>query len=159
MTTIKLVLAAVALALAPALYAGEVKAAESAEVSSGTYSGRPAELVKGYRAIALSAPGDQLLYVKKGDRVDLMVTFEAVTEKNRKETVTVTVLQNAAVTNVVRPDKVEGAGTIELLLDPGEAQFAALSVAQAKNLSIVVRAPGDSELHSMEMASFRKLIK
>lgn len=117
------------------------------------------DVVEGYRGAAITVGWDQLLYVKKGDRVDVLVTFEAVMKDDRKEKVTATILQNVVVLNVMKPAKREGAGVIELLLNPNEAQYAALSIAQGNKVQITVRAPGDLELHPMEMASFRRLIK
>ncbi len=157
---IKLVFVCAAAIVAPAaLSAGEQKAAEPVAVSSETAAASPAALVKGYRGTPIPVSGDQLLYVKTGDRIDLLVTFESAAEKDVKETVTATILQNIKVINVRRPEKLEETGAIELLVNPVEAQFAALSVAQGKSVNIVVRAFGDTELHPMEMASFRKLIK
>lgn len=119
-------------------------------------------LVKGYRGTSMPVSGDQLLFVKKGDRVDVLVTFDAKMEdkdgKERKEKVTSTFLQNVIVINVHKPAKVSETGAVELLLNPVEAQYAALSIAQG-NVAIVVRAPGDTELHPMEIATFRRLIK
>lgn len=114
-------------------------------------------LVPGYRGTAIPASGSQLLFVKKGDRVDVLVTFEAAT-KEAKEKMTATILQNVIVINVQKPERVEGMGVIELLCNPNEAQYLALSVDQG-DTSLAVRAPGDVEMHPMEMASFRKLIK
>lgn len=162
MKTIKLALMfAAALAAPSGLFAREELAApgEPAAVSSATVEARPAGLVQGYRGVSIPVAGDQLLYVKKGDRVDLLVTFEAVVEEDRKEILTASILQNVIVINVSKPEKTEGTGAIELLLNPNEAQYAALSVSQGKSVTITVRAPGDVELHPMEMASFRKLIR
>ena len=121
-----------------------------------------AGLVKGYRGTSVTVGGDQLLFLKKGDRVDVLVTFDAKMEdkdgKERKEKITSTFLQNVVVINVHKPAKVSETGAVELLLNPVEAQYAALAIAQG-DVSIVVRAPGDTELHPMEIASFRKLIK
>jgi len=119
-------------------------------------------LVKGYRGTSVTVTGDQLLFIKKGDRVDVLVTFDARMEdkdgKERKEKITSTFLQNVVVINVYKPAKVSETGAVELLLNPVEAQYAALAIAQG-DVNIVVRAPGDTELHPMEIASFRKLIK
>ncbi|MCX5784771.1 MAG: RcpC/CpaB family pilus assembly protein [Elusimicrobia bacterium] len=135
-----------------------VEYAGDAEVSTGPVEYPYIGLVPGYRGTSIPAPGDQLLYVKKGDRVDVLVTFDTVTAKEVKEKVTATILQNVIVINVKRPDNVKDMGAIELLCNPNEAQYLALSEAQGKT-SIAVRAPGDVEMHPMEMASFRKLIK
>lgn len=158
-----LVLVAAALMLPPALRAAEPAAggnkAAGREVEQSTAAATPAVLAPGYRAVAIPVAGDQLLYVKKGDRVDVLVSFVAPLEKGGKELTTATILQNVPVTNVVRPAKTEDAGAIELLVTPVEAQYAALSVAQGKKVDIVVRAPGDNDVHPMDMASFRALIR
>lgn len=121
----------------------------------------PVVLQKGYRGTSLTVGGSQLLFLKKGDRVDVLLTFDAKMAedgKERKEKITATFLQNVVVINLTKPDKTDGAGAVELLLNPVEAQYAALAQAQGE-ITITVRAPGDTELHPMEMASFRKLIK
>ncbi|MBU2575232.1 MAG: hypothetical protein KKH28_14275 [Elusimicrobia bacterium] len=125
----------------------------STETAESPYVG----LVPGYRGTAIPVSGDQLLYVKKGDRVDVLVTFDAAA-KDVKEKVTATILQNVIVINVRKPDHPDETGVIELLCNPNEAQYLALSAAQG-DTSIAVRAPGDFSMRPMEMASFRKLIK
>ena len=49
-------------------------------------------------------------------------------------------------------------GTIVLLVNPNEAQYAALSLAQGQ-VSLSLRTEGDKELHPMEIASFKRLIR
>ncbi|MDO8804846.1 MAG: RcpC/CpaB family pilus assembly protein [Elusimicrobiota bacterium] len=163
MKTIKLAIVCAAVLAAPAtLRAADPGAAETPAVSTGTRVVLPSGLVYGYRGTSLPIGGDQLLYLKKGDRVDVLVTFDAMMgdkdKKERKEKITSTFLQNIVVINVRRPEKVDDAGAVELLLNPVEAQYAALAISQG-NIHITVRALGDVELHPMEMASFRKLIK
>lgn len=143
--------------------AGEAPKAAPAEAKGAALRAEklPATLQKGYRGTALPVGGSQLLFLKKGDRVDVLVTFDAKMEddgKERKEKITATFLQNIVVLNVTRPEKVDGTGAVELLLNPVEAQYAALALAQG-TITITQRAAGDTELHPMEMASFRKLIK
>ncbi|MHB0996730.1 MAG: RcpC/CpaB family pilus assembly protein [Elusimicrobiales bacterium] len=152
----KTIAIAVLLAAAPAA-AGDQKEAASPEAPQAQ-----AALVKGYRGTTLPVPGHQLLFLKKGDRVDVLVTFDAKMKdkdkKERKEKITASILQNVVVVNIEKPAKLDEAGAIELLLNPNEAQYAALSISQG-TVSITVRAPGDTELHQIEMASFRKLIR
>lgn len=155
------VMFAAVFAAVPALYA-QGGPGDAIGVSTVAAAHPQPGLVAGYRGTPLPIAGDQLLYVKKGDRVDLLVTFEAAMKEGLKETkemMTATILQNVIVINVRKADKPEGTGAIELLLNPNEAQYAALSVAKGKRVNITVRAPGDVELHPMEMASFRRLIK
>jgi Flp pilus assembly protein CpaB len=111
----------------------------------------------GYRGMAVPLSGDQAAFVKKGDRVDAMVTFDAKL-KDGKEKVTATILQNVVVLDVIKPARLEDKGVIELVLNPNEAQYLALSLQQGE-LRLSVRAPGDKEMHPMEMASFRKLFQ
>ena len=150
------------LAAAPALFAAEGPG-DTLGVSTGTAAEPQPGLAAGYRGAALPIKGHQLLYVKPGDRIDLLVTFEAIIKsadkKEIKEKVTATILQNIVVLNVRKPEKPDELGAIELLLNPNEAQYAALSVAKGTSVSISIRAPADTELHPMEMASFRRLIK
>ena len=117
-----------------------------------------AGLFTGYRGVSLSLPGHQVAFLKKGDYVDVMVTFDAKMADKRKEKVTATILQNVRVVEVLKPAKTEERGTVQILLNPNEAQYAALSDAQG-DLHIALRAPGDTEMHPMEMASFRKLFR
>ena len=169
----------------PVLFAAETTAPEKTAPAARQYNTEenPSSLVGGYRGVTLPMPGDQLLYVKKGDRVDLLVTFEAAigdkakgkdakkkdpketaakqepAKEEHKEIVTATILQNVVVVNVQKPPKTDGTGAVELLVNPNEAQYAALSAARGKSVSLTIRAPGDVELHPMEMASFRRLIR
>ena len=50
-------------------------------------------------------------------------------------------------------------GVVQLLCNPNEAQYAALSLAQGSSITLIRRAPGDTEMRPMEIASFRRLIK
>ena len=68
-------------------------------------------------------------------------------------------LQNVVVIKVHKPDTPAGTGVVQLLCNPNEAQYAALSLAQANNIVIARRAPGDTEMRPMEIASFRSLFK
>ncbi|MDD5627842.1 MAG: RcpC/CpaB family pilus assembly protein [Elusimicrobia bacterium] len=137
---------------APASAAPEEKA-EQAPLRSDS-----AGLFAGYRGVTLSLPGHQVAFLKKGDHVDVMVTFEAKMADKRKEKVTATILQNVRIVEVLKPAQSQGRGTVQILLNPNEAQYAALSDAQG-DLHVALRAPGDVEMHPMEMASFRKLFR
>jgi len=139
---------AAAVLLLASLAAVPARSADSAD---------PDVLQAGYRGMAVSLPGDQAAFVKKGDRVDVMVTFDAAF-KDSKEKVTATILQNVLVLDVIRPGKIEDKGVVDLELNPNEAQYLALGIMQGV-VQISVRAPGDKEMHPMEMASFRKLFK
>jgi len=114
----------------------------------------PQAVPNGYRAVTLPVAGHQLAYVKPGDRIDVMVTFEALEPKNKKEEVTATILQNVVVLNVDRSD-----GLLDLILNPNEAQYAVLALEGKNTVWIERRAEGDIDMKPMEMASFRKLFR
>jgi len=160
MKTMKVcIICAVFMAAAGPVFAGDAPSDGAVAVASATL---PSGLVPGYRGTVLPLSGDQLLYLKRGDRVDMLVTFDAIMGKKgetTKEKVTATILQNIVVLNVRQSENKDVPGALELLCNPVEAQYVALSVAQANKINIVIRAPGDTELHPMEIASFRKLIK
>ena len=118
-----------------------------------------ARILPGYRGVSLSVPGSQALFLKSGDRVDMLVTFEALLTNGAKEKITATILQNIVVLKVHKPDTAAGAGVVQLMCNPNEAQYAALSLAQSKSINITRRAAGDIELSPMEIASFRNLFK
>jgi Flp pilus assembly protein CpaB len=133
-----------ALALSLACVLSTAKAAEKPS----------APLQAGYRAVTLPVSSHQLAFVKPGDRVDVMVAFEAIVAKGEKEEVTATILQNVGVLNVSRADNL-----LELQLNPNEAQYAVLSLEGKKTIWIERRADGDTDMKPMEMASFRKLFR
>lgn len=151
---------------------------QSSLVSLSPEAGLSVKVPPGYRGCLLPLESDLLKLVKPGDRVDILVTFEAVMGDNRKEKVTATILQNVLVLGVganlgqgmssaqaKAKDKAESADAgfsdkmgMSLALNPNEAQYLSLSQEQGK-VSVVVRGLGDVELHPMEIASFKRLIK
>jgi Flp pilus assembly protein CpaB len=90
--------------------------------------------------------------------VDVLVTFEAMMKGDVKEKVTATILQNVIVLDLLKPETLDGRGVAELMLNPNEAQYAALSVLQG-DVRLSARAEGDYAMTPMEMASLRKLFK
>lgn len=59
---------------------------------------------KGYRGFAIKLDDYQVQYIGKGNRVDILVTFDALMADDIKEKVTATILQNVLVVDV-RPAK------------------------------------------------------
>ena len=129
-----------------------VVSARSSDIAS------PETVPAGYRGVSVPLSGDQTAFIKKGDRVDALVTFEAQMKDKSKEKVTATILQNVVVLDVIRPAKLEEKGVVELILNPNEAQYLALSLQQGA-LYLSLRASGDMKMEPMEMASFRKLFR
>jgi hypothetical protein len=119
---------------------------------------RKGALSVGYRGFSMTLSGSQLAFLNKGDRVDVLVTFDAKMKDDAKEKVTATILQNVVVLGIRQPAKLDQPGVVELEVNPNEGQYAALSVAQGA-VQLLLRAEGDTEMHPMEMASFRKLFR
>jgi pilus assembly protein CpaB len=121
---------------------------------------------------------DLLRLIKPGDRIDILVSFDAVMGDNRKEMVTATILQNVLVLGVgtnlgqgLSGNQAKSKAAVEaadqafseksalsIALNPNEAQYLALCLQQGK-INVIVRGLGDVELHPMEIASFKRLIK
>jgi len=140
-------------------------------------AGLSVKIPPGYRGAILPADSDLIKLIKPGDRVDILVTFDVIVG-DKKEKVTATILQNVLVLGVgsnlgqgisadlaKKQSAQEAAmqsfsdkGVLSLALNPIEAQYLALSQ-KVGEVNIVVRALGDVEIHYMEIASFKKLIK
>ncbi|MCM2267887.1 MAG: Flp pilus assembly protein CpaB [Elusimicrobiales bacterium] len=151
---------------------------QSALVSLSPESGLSVKVPPGYRGCVLPLENDLLRLIKPGDRVDILVSFDAVMGDNRKEKVTATILQNVLVLGVgsnlgqglsgtqakakAAAEAADAAfsekAALSLALNPNEAQYLALSAKQG-SVDVVVRGLGDVELHPMEIASFKRLIK
>lgn len=137
-----------------AVFAVSIAAQEGKKTEAKNRQG----IVTGYRGFTLTLPGTQLAFLNKGDRVDVLVTFEAKLKDDVKEKVTATILQNVVIVAVRQPAKFEDNGAVQLEVNPNEGQYAALAVQQGA-VHLLVRAEGDAEMKPMEMASFRKLFR
>ncbi len=151
---------------------------QSALISLSPQSGLSVKIPPGYRGMILPVDPEMKALIKPGDRVDVLVTFDAVMADNRKEKVTATILQNVLVVAVgtnlgqglnAKEAKALAAkenktaafsekSMISLALNPNEAQYLALALIQGRT-TVILRGLGDIEMHPMEMASFRKLFK
>ncbi len=116
------------------------------------------EVPPGYRGASIDISTSKMGSIRPGDRIDVLVTFDAIMANNSKEKVTATILQNVLVLDVLRGANSEDTGAIKMALNPVEAQYNALSLYQG-NVDVVRRDPGDTEMHPMEIASFKKLFK
>ena len=149
---------------------------DSALLSLSPEAGLSVKVPLGQRGITLPVDNDLIKLVKPGDRVDLLVTFDAAMADGRKEKVTVTLLQNVLVLGVgqnlgqgmasgqatsqakAQAESFSDKGSLSLAMNPVETQYLALGQKQGE-ITPTVRALGDWELHPIEMASFRKLFK
>jgi Flp pilus assembly protein CpaB len=114
-------------------------------------------LADGYRSVAVPAHDYELLPLRPGDRVDVLVVFDAVANNVRKK-YAATLLQNVKVLGTRRSGKLDEKGVAYLMLNPIEAQYAALGPSQGET-SVILRKTGDAELHPFEVADFSKLFR
>ncbi|MFH1726341.1 MAG: Flp pilus assembly protein CpaB [Elusimicrobiota bacterium] len=151
---------------------------QSALTSLSPTSGLSVKIPPGYRGAVVPVESDLLKLIKPGDRIDVLVTFDALMSDNRKEKVTATILQNVLVLGVgsnlgqgltaaqfgdnSKGDRQAAAfaekGNLSVALNPNEAQYLALAMKQGETV-VILRGLGDIEMHPMEMASFRKLFR
>jgi pilus assembly protein CpaB len=150
---------------------------QSSLVSLSPESGLSVKIPPGYRGAMLPIEPEMKVLIKPGDRVDVLVTFDAMMNDGRKEKVTATILQNVLIiavgTNLGQGMNAKlkaGTGqeekssamaeksTVSLALNPNEAQYLALALKQG-DPTVIMRGLGDVEMHPMEMASFRKLFR
>ena len=151
---------------------------QSSLVSLSPESGLSVKIPPGYRGAMLPIEAEMKALIKPGDRVDVLVTFDAMMNDGRKEKVTATILQNVLIiavgTNLgqgmnakqfknaaATEEKTQAMAeksTVSLALNPNEAQYLALALKQG-DPTVIMRGLGDVEMHPMEMASFRKLFR
>lgn len=116
------------------------------------YAYKPAaRVLPGWRGVTLEMPGHQLLFLDPGDRIDLIITFEALLSKGTKEPVAATILQNLLVLNVSKPAGPAEKGAVQVLCNPVEAQYAVLSLAQGKTATVARRPEGDLQMKPMQL--------
>ncbi|MCX5782883.1 MAG: Flp pilus assembly protein CpaB [Elusimicrobia bacterium] len=150
----------------------------SALTNLGPDAGISVKVPPGYRASVITVPNELLMLVKPGDRVDVLVTFDALIAENKREKVTVTILQSVQVIGVgsnlgqgltveqARQRKTKESdnmafsdkGALALALSPQESQYLALSRRYGE-IDVIVRGIGESALYPIEVASFKKLFK
>ena len=129
-----------------------------------------------YRAFILEVNNSVSNLVKPGDKVDVLLTFEAALKGGTKENMAATILQNILVLGVgsnlgqgldsaskaANSEKEANAAAfsdrsvLSLALTPLEAQYLALAQ-QEGDVTIVVRSSGDSKMYPMAVSSFSKL--
>ncbi|MFA6092150.1 MAG: Flp pilus assembly protein CpaB [Elusimicrobiota bacterium] len=141
-------------------------------------TGLSVKIPSGYRGAVIPVENELLKLIKPGDRVDVMVTFDALMADNRKEKVTATILQNTLVLGVgsnlgqgmaakdfadkEKKDEQSAAfaekGILSVALNAVEAQYLSLAMKQG-DITVILRGLGDVEMHPLEMASFRRLFR
>jgi pilus assembly protein CpaB len=151
---------------------------QSSLVSLSPKAGLSVKVPPGYRGCILPMGNEMLRLIKPGDRIDVLVSFKAIMSNSKKSNVTATILQNVLVLGVgsnlgqgmssgqantksaqeAESQAFSEKGVLSLALNPQEAQYLSLSHLEG-DVTIIVRGLGDVEIHPMEIASFKRLIK
>lgn len=109
------------------------------------------------RSFALRADADELRGLRPGDRVDVLAVFDAAIRGEALKH-SATILQNVMVLGTGPSAKPDGRAVVYLMLNPVEAQYAALASRQG-DVVVALRRPGDREMHPLEMSDFRSLFR
>lgn len=130
----------------------------------------------GNRAYILEVKNQVAKMIKPGDKVDILITFDAQVKNSNKEKMSVTILQNILVLGVGsnlgqgldtasknknKEDEQNSAAfsdmsTLSLSLGLEAAQYLALAEEEGE-ITVVVRAPGDMNENSVPITSFSSL--
>lgn len=149
---------------------------KSALTSLSPDAGISLKVSPNYRAFILDVNSNVSNLVKPGDKVDILLTFEASLKGGAKENMAATILQNILVLGVgsnlgqgmdaagkaANAEKEANAAAfsdrsvLSLALTPLEAQYLALAKEEGE-ITIVVRSNGDTKMYPMEVSSFSKL--
>jgi len=149
---------------------------KSALTSLSPDAGISLKVSPNYRAFILEVSNSISNLVKPGDKVDILLTFEASLKGGTKENMAATILQNILVLGVganlgqgldasgkaANAEKEANAAAfsdrsvLSLALTPLEAQYLALAKEEGE-VTIVVRSSGDSKMYPMAVSSFSKL--
>lgn len=139
-------------------------------------SGISLKVMPNYRAFILGVDNSVSNLIKPGDKVDVLLTFDALLKGGAKEKMTATILQDIQVLGVGSNlgqgmDSAQRANAAEkeanaaafsdrsvlsLSLSPIEAQYLALAKEEGE-ITIIVRATGDTKVFPIEISSFSKL--
>jgi len=141
-------------------------------------SGISLRVLPNYRAFILAVDNSISNLIKPNDKVDVLLTFDAVLKSGSKEKMTATILQDIQVLGVganlgqgmdsgqraSAADRQANAAafsdrsTLSLSLSPIEAQYLALAREEGE-VTIIVRSTGDTKVFPIEISSFSKLFQ
>jgi pilus assembly protein CpaB len=145
------------------IYPGELILSSKLVARSDVAAGLAAKVEKGRRAISIPVNNITALHglINTGDRVDVLVTFNAPDEQ--KAPVTSTIIQNVPVLAV--DGNLEGGGgskqelqTVTIMVEPVEAQQIALAV-QHGSIQLALRSPDDAEVVPVLTSRLEHLVR
>lgn len=139
-------------------------------------SGISIKVMPSYRAFILPVETSVSSLIKPGDKVDVLLTFDAMIKNGGKEKMTATILQNIPVLGVggnlgqgmdaasksanaereANNAAFSDRSVLSLSVTPPEAQYLALAQEEG-SITIIVRSNGDGKVLPIEISSFSKL--
>ncbi len=110
-----------------------------------------------FPALSLSIASDKVMFVRPGDRIDVLATIDGgrVTDA-KKQKITITVLQNILVLDNRRSEAHPGQNVLLLALNFAEVQSAALA-ADTSDIQVMLREKSDTEVHAIDPALLDKM--
>lgn len=142
---------------------------QSALTSFSEKSGLSVKVPPGYRGSTLAVDKALAALMKPGDRVDVVVTVDALMAQGGRRKVTLTVLQNLLVLAVgrelgggpVNPEAAErpdfaAEASVSVAVNPVEFQYLALAGETGK-VGVSLRNPGDVDIHPIKLADWATL--
>lgn len=132
------------------IYPGEVILSNKLVARTDAAAGLSAKVEKGRRAVSIPVNNITAMHglINAGDRVDVLVTFNAPGEQ--KTPATSTIIQNVPVLAVNGNLATEGASkqepqTVTVMVEPEQAQQIALAIQQG-SIQLALRSPDDSDI-------------
>ena len=139
-------------------------------------SGISLKVLPNFREFILAVDNAVSSLIKPGDKVDVLLTFDALLKGGAKEKMTATILQDIQVLGVgsnlgqgvdasTKANAAEreannaafsDRSVLSLSLSPIEAQYLALAKEEGE-VTVIVRSTGDTKVYPIEIASFSKL--
>jgi pilus assembly protein CpaB len=149
---------------------------KSALMSLSPESGISLRVLPNFRAFILNVDNNVISLIKPNDKVDVLLTFDAVLKTGAKEKMTATILQDVSVLGVgnnlgqgmdasarersasrqADASSFTDRSALSLALSPIEAQYLALAKEEGE-VTIIIRSAGDTKLVPLEIASFSKI--
>lgn len=145
------------------IYPGEMILSSKLVARNDVAAGLSAKVEKGRRAISIPVNNITAMHglINTGDRVDVLVTFDAPGEQ--KAPATSTIIQNVPVLAV--NGNLEGGGaskqelqTVTIMVEPVEAQQIALAI-QHGSIQLVLRSPDDAEVVPVHTSKLEHLVR
>jgi pilus assembly protein CpaB len=149
---------------------------KSALMSLSPESGISLRVLPNFRAFILNIDNNVISLIKPNDKVDVLLTFDALLKTGGKEKMTATILQDVSVLGVgnnlgqgmdssarersansqADASAFTDRSALSLALSPIESQYLALAKEEGE-ITIIVRSAGDTKLIPLEISSFSKL--